>query len=156
MPTQTSAKPIGAEPTLDVRMDVELKARRDRVFHALIHDFAAWFNVGGGADMRMTLEPHVGGRMWRDLGDAGGHLWGTVQVIKPPTLLEIAGPLFVSLPSLSHLTFRLHDVNETTTKLEFRHLAIGMFPEGEMYDQVHTGWHNTLAKEFKAHVERHH
>ena len=41
----------------------------------------------------MKIEPWPGGRWYRDLGNNAGHLWGHVQVIKPPTLLEICGPL---------------------------------------------------------------
>ena len=44
-----------------------------------------------GTPMPMTLEPWPGGRWFRDLGDNNGHLWGHVQAIKPPTLLEITG-----------------------------------------------------------------
>src|ERR1700747_752316 len=48
--------------------------------------------------MPMTIEPWPGGRWFRDLGDNNGHLWGHVQAIKKPTLLEICGPLLMSHP----------------------------------------------------------
>ncbi len=42
-----------------------------------------------GKPFPMRIEPWPGGRWYRDLGDNSGHLWGHVQVIKPPTLLEL-------------------------------------------------------------------
>ena len=48
--------------------------------------------------MSMKIEPWPGGRWYRDLGNNTGHFWGHVQAIKPPALLEICGPLFMSLP----------------------------------------------------------
>ena len=47
----------------------------------------------------MVIEPWPGGRWYRDLGNNAGHLWGHVQVIKPPTLLELCGPMFMSFPA---------------------------------------------------------
>ena len=46
--------------------------------------------------MPMMLEAWPGGRWFRDLGNGNGHLWGHVQAIKAPTLLEITGPLMMS------------------------------------------------------------
>src|SRR4051812_46855841 len=57
--------------------------------------------------MPMTLEAWPGGRWWRDLGNKQGHLWGHVQVIKPPKVLEICGPMFMSYPAMNHLQYRL-------------------------------------------------
>ena len=53
----------------------------------------------GGKPFPMKIEPWPGGRWYRDLGNNSGHLWGHVQVIKPPTLLEICGPLMMSYPA---------------------------------------------------------
>ena len=36
------------------------------------------------APLPMILEPHPGGRWYRDLGGDNGHLWGFVQSIKRP------------------------------------------------------------------------
>ena len=55
------------------------------------------------------LEPRPGGRWYRDLGGDNGHLWGFVQSIKRPSLLEIWGPLFVSTGATSHPIFRLSE-----------------------------------------------
>ena len=55
---------------------------------------------GGSAPFPMVLEPWPGGGRWfRDTGNNFGHFWGHVQVIKPPTLIEICGPMFMSYPA---------------------------------------------------------
>ena len=50
----------------------------------------------------MKIEAWPGGRWFRALGNNTGHLWDHVQSIKPPKLLEIHGPLFMSTPAISH------------------------------------------------------
>ena len=52
-----------------------------------------------GASLSLKLEAWPGGRWYRDLGNNTGHFWGHVQAIKPPTLLEICGPLMMSYPA---------------------------------------------------------
>src|SRR5258708_4697049 len=65
-------------------------------------------NTGGqNSPMPMKLEAWPGGRWYRDLGNHAGHFWGNVQVIKPPTLLEICGPMFMSYPGVNHIAYRL-------------------------------------------------
>ena len=45
------------------------------------------------------------------MGEAGGHkyghLWGHVQVIKSPALLELVGPMPMSFPAVNHVQYRL-------------------------------------------------
>ena len=62
----------------------------------------------------MVLEPWPGGRWYRDLGEESGHLWGHVQVIKPPTLLELWGPMFMSFAGINHVQYRLTASGEGT------------------------------------------
>ena len=65
--------------------------------------------------MPMVLEEWPGGRWFRDLGNGQGHLWGFVQVIKPPTLIEIQGPLFMSYAVAGHVQMRLTQISDRTT-----------------------------------------
>jgi uncharacterized protein YndB with AHSA1/START domain len=89
--------------------------------------------------MNMKLEPWPGGRYFRDLGDGVGHLWGHVQVIKPPTLLEIVGPMFMSYPVSSHVQYRLSPENDRSTRLTLTHRAFGMI-DPEHAQGVQKGW----------------
>ena len=81
-----------------------------------------------GAPMPMVLEPHPGGRWYRDLGGDNGHLWGFVQSIKRPALLEIWGPLFMSTAATSNLLYRLSESDDGTL-IDFTHTVFGPFPD---------------------------
>ena len=90
----------------------------------------------------MKFEAWPGGRWFRDLSEGCGHLWGHVQVIKPPALIEISGPLFMSYPAISHLQYRLVERGDETT-LQFLHRAIGEL-DPEHCERVDTGWNYQL------------
>ena len=75
----------------------------------------------------MRLEPRPGGRWYRDLGDENGHLWGHVKAIKPPTLVELVGPLFMSQPVCNNVQYRLDEAGGVTT-LRLVHSAFGLLP----------------------------
>src|SRR5437660_6080437 len=97
-----------------------------------------------GTSLTMKLEAWPGGRWIRDLGSTSGHLWGHVQVIKPPTLLEISGPLFMSYPAISHVQYRL-TAEGARTRLTFAHRAIGQITP-EHREGVVKGWTAILTK----------
>jgi hypothetical protein len=92
----------------------------------------------------MKLEAWPGGRWYRDLGNHSGHLWGHVQVIKPPTLLEICGPLMMSYPAANHLQYRLK-AEGGVTRLAFLHRATGLIlPEHR--EGMPKGWEHWLQR----------
>jgi hypothetical protein len=67
-----------------------------------------------------------------------------VQVIKPPALLEICGPLFMSYPAISHVQYRLkEDAGDTLLKLV--HRAMGEIP-AEDREGVAEGWEYGLKR----------
>jgi hypothetical protein len=90
----------------------------------------------------MMLEAWPGGRWYRDLGKDNGHMWGHVQAIKRPELLEIYRPLFMSFPATSNLQYRL-TAEGNATILRFVHTAMGLIPD-EVSSNVSTGWDNLL------------
>jgi hypothetical protein len=65
-----------------------------------------------------------------------------VQVIKPPALLELTGPMFMSYPAANHIQFRLTPVAGGTT-LTFRHRALGLIDEQHRKGVVE-GWNHML------------
>jgi hypothetical protein len=67
-----------------------------------------------------------------------------VQVIKPPVLLELSGPMFMSYPALNHLELKLEQ-RTGGTHLELRHRAIGMI-DPEHRAGVGTGWKYALER----------
>ena len=91
-----------------------------------------------GSPLPMILEPHPGGRWYRDLGGENGHMWGHVQSIKRPTLLEFYGPLFMSYPVSSNVQYRLSE-EDGGTLIKFHHMAFGLIADDHRAG-VNTGW----------------
>ncbi len=124
--------------TLSVSREIEIAAPIEIAFEARLEEIGPGGEMPGGKPFPMIVEPWPGGRWYRDLGDNAGHLWGHVQVIKPPTLLELSGPLFMSFPALNHVQYRLKADGEGTI-LQFLHRSMGPIPE-EIRDNVGRGW----------------
>ena len=93
--------------TLSVTEEMVVHASLDDTFAALLEELGPSNRGRNDAPMPMLLEPWPGGRWFRDLGDGNGHLWGHVQAIKRPTLLEITGPLMMSFAVASNVQYRL-------------------------------------------------
>ncbi len=111
--------------TLDVEQHIEIKADIGDVYKSALYRLGEGNQRPDGEPLNLILEQWPGGRWFRDRGNGVGHLWGHVQVIKPPTLIEISGPLFMSYPAINHLEMKLEKVS-AGTKLTFRHRAIGL------------------------------
>src|SRR5579862_6885758 len=110
--------------SLNVTEEIQVRSSLEDAFAALLEELGP-FNEGlAHAPMPMTLEPWPGGRWFRDLGDGNGHLWGHVQAIRRPTLLEIAGPLMMSFAVASNVQYRLKAVDAGTV-IVLRHTALG-------------------------------
>jgi uncharacterized protein YndB with AHSA1/START domain len=140
MATSTTAQAI---QTLEVTKEEKIAAPIEVVFETLLEQLGPLNETRPGSPLSMKLEPWPGGRWYRDLGNNNGHFWGHVQVIKPPTLLEISGPLFMSYPAISHVEYRL-TAEGGLTSLRLVHRAIGQIvPE---HQGVGEGWSHILAK----------
>lgn len=127
--------------TLDVHQQIDIKAPIHDVFEGLIRQFTEAMS-GASAPMPMKLERRPGGRWYRDLGNDSGHLWGFVQSIKAPTLLELVGPMFMSYPVSGHVIMRLSE-SGGVTRVDFRHRAFGFIEENHRAGVTH-GWREHL------------
>lgn len=127
---------------LDIKQEMHVSAPLDVTFEALLEQIGPYNERDNNEPMPMKIEPWPGGRWYRDLGDNNGHLWGHVQAIKRPTLLEISGPLFASYPLLSNVQYRLTE-SDGGTLITFRHTALG-FIEEQHKDGVGKGWASIL------------
>jgi len=130
------------EMTLDVEQQIEIKAAIGDVFRSVVHRLGEGNTNPKGEPLQLILEQWPGGRWFRDRGNGIGHLWGHVQVIKPPVLLELSGPMFMSYPAINHMEMRLEEV-AGGTKLTLRHRAIGMLDSAHKAG-VATGWGHIL------------
>lgn len=124
--------------TLDLTEEIRIQASLDATFEALLEEMGPHNTGIGGVPMPMVLEARPGGRWYRDLGDDNGHFWGHVQAIKRPTLLEITGPLFMSMPVVSNLQYRLKEVDGGTL-ISFRHSALGFIAD-DFRQGMMRGW----------------
>ena len=124
--------------TFTLTDEIHVHASMAATFDSLLTQLAEENEAPNGSSMQMRLEPHPGGRWYRDLGDGNGHLWGFVQSIKRPALLELWGPLFMSTGATSNLMYRLTE-KDGGTLISFRHTVVGPFPE-EHRGPTFTGW----------------
>jgi uncharacterized protein YndB with AHSA1/START domain len=127
--------------TFEIVKEEAIAASREIVFETLLEQLGPLNQTPDGASLAMKIEPWPGGRWYRDLGKDAGHFWGHVQAIKPPALLEICGPLFMSFPAMSNVQYRLTEENGLT-RLKFVHRAMGLIPK-DVIDgprSATTGW----------------
>ena len=140
-------------PTLDMQTftiteKIEVHASLETTFASLLAQMGRLNETLDGKPLPMVLEPRPGGRWYRELGGDNGHLWGFVQSIKRPVLLEIWGPLFMSTAATSNLLYRLTETPDGTL-ITFTHTLVGPFPE-EHRPQLTSGWAALHARVRKA------
>jgi len=111
--------------SMEIRKEIEIKAPIELAYEALLEELGPGSQMLDGKPMPLVLEPWPGGRWFRDLGNNSGHLWGHVQVIKAPALLEIWGPMAMSYPAINHIQYRLKAEGKTT-RLTLLHRALGL------------------------------
>lgn len=142
MKTETSERQ--SVENFEVCKEIEISAPIDLAFEAMLDEMGLECQMPGGKPFPMKIETWPGGRWYRDLGDNSGHLWGHVQVIKPPTLLEICGPLMMSCPAINHLQYRFKEEG-SVTRLSFLHRGLGLIlPEHR--DGLPKGWQYWLER----------
>jgi len=133
----TSTVPEVENPTLSIQQEIRVNASIEVTFESLLEQLVE-NEMSDGTPMPMKLEPLPGGRWYRDLGNNNGHLWAHVQAIKRPTLLEFAGPLFMSYPALNNVQYRLSEADGVTV-IKFHHSAFGLITD-EHRKGVNGGW----------------
>jgi len=138
----TTLAPVS--PTLTITEEILVRATLETTFASLLEQIGPLNDNGDGKPMPMVLEARPGGRWYRDLGADNGHLWGFVQSIKRPTLLEIYGPLFLSTGATSNLMYRLKET-EAGSLITFTHTLVGPVPD-EMRPQMGQGWASMHAR----------
>ena len=129
---------------LDTTQVIDISADVGDVFRSLLYRIGEGFENPQGESLQMVLEQWPGGRWFRDRGNGVGHLWGHVQVIKPPVLLELSGPMFMSYPAVNHIEVKLEQ-RPGGTHVNFRHRAIG-FIDPKHREGVSTGWKAMLER----------
>jgi hypothetical protein len=127
---------------LDVEQHVEVKAAPDKAFAAVLHRLGKGNTNLEDQSLGLLIEEKPGGRWYRDRGNGVGHLWGFVQVIKAPELLELSGPMFMSYPATNHVEVKIEAV-AGGSRIVLRHRALGMI-DPEHRKNVGNGWKHML------------
>ena len=138
----TTTAPVSE--TFTIAEQITVRASVEQTFQSLIAEMGRRNQTPDGTPLPMILESHPGGRWYRDLGGDNGHLWGFVQSIKRPTILEIWGPLFMSTAATSNLLYRLSETADGTL-ITFTHTLVGPFPE-EHRSRLASGWNALHAR----------
>ena len=136
--------PASEAQTFTITEEIAVHASVDQTFQSLLAQMGRLNEAPDGTPLPMVLEPLPGGRWYRDLGGDNGHLWGFVQSIKRPALLEIWGPLFMSTAATSNLLYRLSETPDGTL-IKFTHTLVGPFPE-EHRSRLKSGWNALHAR----------
>jgi uncharacterized protein YndB with AHSA1/START domain len=137
--------------TFTIKEEIHVRASVETTFAAILIEAGPDNQGPDGQPLPMVLEPRPGGRWFRDLGGENGHLWGFVQAIKRPTLLEIWGPLFLSTGATSNVQYRLGE-EPGGTLITFTHTLMGPFPEDHR-PKLGAGW-SALNARIRAAAER--
>lgn len=130
--------------TVEIRKSAEINAPIEITFQSILDEMGPEGQMPDGTPFPLKLEAWPGGRWYRDLGNNAGHFWGHVQVIKPPKLLEIVGPMFMSYPVASHFQYRLTAVGNGT-RLVLVHKAMGLIPQDDR-EGMQEGWDHGLKR----------
>lgn len=142
--------PTLEDMTFTLKQEIQVNAPMDVTFAALLEQLGPGNETPDGKSLSLRIEPWPGGRWYRDLGNDNGHLWGHVQAIKRPTLLEFVGPIFASFPMLSNVQYRLTEADGGTL-ITFRHTALGMLTS-EHKMEMPNGW-SSMHERVKRHAE---
>jgi hypothetical protein len=127
---------------LEVNREIEIAAAIDIVWETVLENMGPLNESPDRELHNLVLEAWPGGRWYRDFGNNTGYWWGAVQSIKPPELLELHGPMFMSSPAVNHVIFRLKEENGLTV-IDFAHRAVGLIPHHLMDGKdVNRGWDN--------------
>lgn len=128
--------------TLDVEQHVDVQGTLDEVFKSVLYRFGEGNRRPDGESLQLQIEPFAGGRWFRDRGEGVQHLWGHVQAIKAPVLLELSGPMFMSYPAINHIEIKLDPIDDGT-RVTLHHRAIGMIDPAHR-EGLSKGWQYML------------
>ncbi len=124
-----------------VQRSIDIDAPPEAIFESVLEDMRT-FADERGRTMNFQFEAFPGGRWFRDLGNGAGHFWAHVQVIKPPTLIEVYGPLMVSSAAISHVSYRIVAAGDRH-RLTITHRLFGDF-DPKVPDMVGGGWQQVV------------
>ena len=143
--TMVNEQPETADvQTFEFRKEILIQAPLQITWDAILDELGPEGRGPDGVPLQLKLESWPGGRWYRDLGNNAGHFWAHVQVIKPPALLELCGPMPMPYPATNHMQYRLK-AEGGATRLAFQHRAFGLIPP-EHRDGMPEGWETWMGR----------
>lgn len=134
-------------------LEVPIKASPARIYQALTHDIAEWWDPDASWGRgKVVLEPEVGKRMWEDFGNGEGALFGIVTYVEHNKKLEIEGDHGLGSGVQGYIRVELVPQGEGTV-LKFSHRAFGEISERSRR-RFPEGWKQLLAVNLPKYLER--
>jgi len=136
-------------------IEIHIKGTRQRVWRGLTDQLGTWWLPDFhmlGSDSLVTFEPHAGGRLFEQNGDAE-LLWYRVLAISPLESLSLVGhctPEFGG-PLTTMLTLSLREAGEQTT-LVVNDALFGVVKDQQV-ESLRSGWESLFSDGLKRHVE---
>ena len=129
-----------------IKKETVIAAPAKLVFESVLMQFGPESMQPDGKPLDFKLEAWPGGRLYRDLGNNTGHFWAHVQVIKPPTLLELCGPMFMSYAVVNHVQWRIAEApGGKSSTLSLVHRCFGDV-SAEHREGMTKGWEIMMTK----------
>jgi uncharacterized protein YndB with AHSA1/START domain len=150
---------IGTASMIQVEIEVTIKAPRQRVWQALLHESPAWWRKDFFTSPKtraFIIEPRVGGRAYEDYGDGNGAIWFTVNLLDAPNRLQWTGQMGGSFPgpAISIVEINLIPAADgTATVLKLRDQLIGKVNEKSIEDMT-SGWKMLMDEGLRGYVEK--
>ncbi|MEM7442274.1 MAG: metalloregulator ArsR/SmtB family transcription factor [Pseudomonadota bacterium] len=139
---------VHIEQAHDIAAPVEI------VFDALVNKVSQWWRppfVHRPETKQLTLEPHLGGRLYEDWGDGDGMVLGFVTTLKRPEELRVTGSIGMRGPVSGEVRFELAE-EHGGTRINLSHQALGVTDE-ENEANYRGGWEELIGVNLRALIE---
>ena len=139
----------------DVELEIDIKATKDKVWNAFVHDIAQWWPKQAFMTQarKICFEPHVGGRVFEDKGDGTGGIWWHVHAIETGDYVVLLGHIWPGQggPATSIAKLTLEDRHGHTV-LKIHDSMFGRLTD-ERIGSIKHGWEGLFAKGLKPYIE---
>ncbi len=144
------------EPANDnIEFSVEIEASIKDVWYGLTRKINKWWpeTYRIGLDAILHFEATIGGRL-HESSINGGLLWGVVNTIQEPVMVQWAGALFPEYggPAFHFTTIKLKPNGEEKTELSLSSAILGDASEGSKLEML-KGWSYLYGDCLKAYLE---
>ena len=139
----------------DIQLEIRIKATTSEVWNALVDDIAQWWprQAYMTKAKRLSFEPHVGGRVFEDIGDGTGGIWWHVHAIETGAYVVLLGHIWPGQggPATSIAKLTLEE-RRGQTLLQIHDSMFGRLTDDRIASIKH-GWEGLFAQGLKPYIE---